>query len=194
MDLNKIIERIKKESQKKDLYIIGISGFGGSGKTYLSNLISKELVDCNIVSIDSFSSSFGWKRDSEWSNFDRKKLVEKVILPAKKNKWPIEYESITWPEGYAMNIIPIKKKKFLIIEGCSIFHPDTKSHFNIKIWIEAPLESATNVGKGRDVRKNNDKNIGKLWDNIFVPNDKDFFEKYRPDKVADIVIKNKSEE
>ncbi|MEI6887242.1 MAG: hypothetical protein WCK31_03320 [bacterium] len=192
METNKIVERIKKESQNKDLYIVGISGFGGAGKTYTAKLLAKELGDTNIVSIDSFSSSFGWKRDSEWSNFDRKKLIEKVITPAKKKHWPIKYESITWPESYIMNSIIIQKKKILIIEGCSIFHPDMKDIFDLKIWIKSSLGNSTENGKERDVKKNNDKNIGKLWDNIFMPNEKDFYNKYKPDKAADIVITNQT--
>ncbi len=190
MEINKIVERIKKESQNKDIYIVGISGFGGAGKTYIANLISKEIGECNVVSIDSFSSKFGWKRDSEWSNFDRAKLVEKVIKPAKANKWPISYESITWPESYTMNLMKINKKKILIIEGCSIFHLDMKDNFDLKIWIKSSLNGASENGKERDVKKNNDKNIGKLWDNIFMPNERDFYNKYKPDKAADLIIHN----
>ncbi|MCX6783845.1 MAG: hypothetical protein NT141_02150 [candidate division WWE3 bacterium] len=190
-DISEAITKITTESAGKDLYIIGISGFGGSGKSTLARELADRLGNCNIVSIDSFSSQFPWRRDSDWSNFNRKRLIEEVIDPAKKNIWPIIYDSAFWPGVKAEITISLEKKMFQIVEGCSIFHPETVSYFDFKIWINLSLELATKFGKNRDLLKDNNTEIADIWDNLFMPNDRDFFNKYRPDGAADIFIDNK---
>ncbi len=185
-ELEVLVSEILDRSKEKELFIIGISGFGGSGKSTLALALAGNLGDCNIVSMDSFSSDFTWKRDFEWSNFNRLKMLEKVIKPAIDKLWPIEYEHRPWPETNSEKIIKLDKKKYLLIEGCGIFHPEIVQLLDYKIWVDVPLAVATERG----IKRDNNLYIKKLWQEIFMPNEKDFFEKYKPDKVSDFIHKN----
>lgn len=186
MELESVVFNTLTSAKDKDLFIIGISGFGGSGKSTIASALARKLQDCNVVSMDSFSSDFAWKRDSDWSNFNRQKMLNTVVKPAVDNLWPIEYEHRPWPGTKPEKIIKLEKKKFLVIDGCGIYHPEIVQFFDYKIWVDVSLAKATERG----IKRDNDTSVSKLWQEIFMPNERDFFEKYKPDQVADCLINN----
>ncbi|HSE29353.1 MAG TPA: hypothetical protein VLA77_02085 [Candidatus Saccharimonadales bacterium] len=65
-----------------------------------------------------------------------------------------------------------------------MFHPDILRFYGYKIWVDCPLEVATKRGMSRDISIAN--NHDWLWLNIWMPNERDFMAKYRPDLAADI--------
>lgn len=167
--------------------IIAISGFGGSGKTTLARKLKAELKDAEIVCIDSFATGSDWQQDSEWSNFDRQRFAKEILRPARANKFPLVYAHAPWP-GYVDDpAVKVPSVKYLIVEGCSIFHPDLLKYYDFKIWVDCPLEEATKRAMWRDRHVHKDEQ-DYYWNNVWMPTDRDFFEKYRPDLAADIQI------
>lgn len=164
--------------------IIAISGFGGSGKTTLANQLKTGLKG-EAVSIDSFSTHER-RRSANWDNFDRKRFTREVLLPARGGIFPLVYVHEAWP-GEPGATIKIPRTDYLIVEGCSIFHPDLLGYYDYKIWVNCPLEEATERGMWRDrhVHKNEQDYY---WRNIWMPNEQDFLEKYQPDKAADVTF------
>jgi uridine kinase len=166
--------------------IIAISGFGGSGKTTLASKLKDNLADAEMVCIDSFSNH-EWRRNADWGNFDRARFAREILKPAHANDFPLSYAHVPWPGHVADLAVKVPKVKYLIVEGCSIFHPDLLQYYDYKIWVDCPLEEATKRAMWRDryVHKNEQDYY---WQNIWMPNDRDFYEKYRPDQAADIAI------
>lgn len=166
--------------------IIAISGFGGSGKTTLASKLKTDLVDTEMACIDSFSNH-EWRRNADWDNFDRERFVREILKPAHANNFPLAYAHVPWPGHVADPAVTVHQAKYLIVEGCSIFHPDLLQYYDYKIWVDCPLEEATRRGMWRDrhIHKNEQDYY---WQNIWMPNERDFYEKYRPDQVADIAI------
>jgi uridine kinase len=167
-------------------YIIAISGFGGAGKTTLANALKGKLEDAQIVSIDSFSTH-EWRRNADWDNFDRDRFTREVLSPARADRFPLVYAHEPWPGHVTDPAVKIPKATYLIVEGCSVFHPDLLKYYDCKIWVDCPLEEATKRGMWRDRHVHHDEQ-DYFWQNIWEPNDRDFFEKYRPDQVADVVV------
>ena len=182
--MQEILTAIQKLTQPKDRpLIIAISGFGGAGKSTLAEKLHQELVGSQIISIDSFSTH-KWRRNADWDNFDRSRFAEAVLIPARENQFPLKYVHEPWP-GNPEETKTVPRVDCIIVEGCSIFHPDLIEYYDYKIWVDCSLEEATKRGMWRDrhVHKNEQDYY---WQNIWMPNERDFFEKYQPDKVADI--------
>lgn len=185
--IQEIIKKLPKykTSEKKPI-IIAISGFGGSGKSTLADVLQKELEDTKIVSIDAFIINRLQKRSSDWEGFDRERFRLQVLEPASHGK-EINYDEYNWKENKIIEQQAIKHlPKYLIVEGCSIIHPDLIKYYDFSIWIDYPLDLATQRGLDRD--KSWGLNHDDLWLNLWKPNEEDFFNKYHPDKLANYVV------
>lgn len=164
-------------------FIIAISGFGGSGKSTLASQLQKALLDSAIISIDSFVTDHLSKRSAEWEGFDRIRFCEEVLVPASNGK-PIIYSMYDWKENTTTQHKTVAPNSFLIVEGCSILHPALIEYYDFSVWVDVPLEEATKRGMERDRNQGAGSEWANRWLDIWMPNEHDFFEKYRPvDKV-----------
>jgi uridine kinase len=67
-----------------------------------------------------------------------------------------------------------------------MLHPDLLKFYDFKIWVDCPLDIATQRGIKRDQEWGNDHDD--LWLNIWMPNERDFMTKHRPDLAADTKV------
>lgn len=167
--------------------IVAVSGFSGSGKSTLADTLTAQLSDANTVCIDSFATGKAWRRSADWDNFDRDRFAREILKSAHANKFPLRYAHKPDLGNIDGQIVAVPKVQYLIVEGCSLFHPDLLGYYDYTIWVDCPLDEAARRGMWRD------KHIYKspqeeLWLNIWIPNERDFYAKYRPDRVADVVI------
>lgn len=171
-------------------FVIALSGFGGSGKTTLANRLKVALSDAEVVCIDSFSNH-EWRRNADWDNFDRERFSREVLQPIHANALPLRYAHVPWPGQDVNPAVEVSRAKYVIVEGCSVFHPSLLKYYDYKIWVDCPLEKATERGMWRDrhVHKNEQDYY---WQNIWMLNDRDFYRKYRPDQAADLVFESYS--
>lgn len=190
--LEKIITSIKSlERPSNHPIIVAISGFGGSGKSTLAGKLKDQLGDAEIVSIDDFITNRLDKRSDDWEGFDRNRFIEEVLRPAKQGK-EIRYQEYNWPEDKIIGWKTVPQSEYLIVEGCSLLHPDLISYYDNSIWIDFPLEEATARGMARDRSWGVDHD--EMWRTVWMPNEQDFLEKYRPDRLATCVHKESRHE
>jgi len=183
----RLLEHVRQLAIPKDRpLVVAISGFGGSGKTTLASLLQTQLRDAAVVTIDSFSNH-EWRRNADWDNFDRTRFAREILVPAHKNVFPLRYAHVPWPGHVEIPQVEVPRPAVLIVEGCSLFHPGLLPYYDLKIWVDCPLEVATKRGMWRDrhVHKNEQDYY---WQNIWMPNERDFSVKYRPDQIADWTI------
>lgn len=185
--MQEVIGAIQKLKQPKNRpLIIAISGYGGSGKTTLAEKLKQHLQNAEIVTIDSFSSH-AWHPNEDWDNFDRDRFTKEILEPAQANEFPLIYARVPWP-GYTEDpAIHVEQVACLIVEGCSIFHPDLRGFYDLKIWVNCALDVATERGMWRDRHVHKDEQ-DYYWQHIWMPNERDFMAKYRPDLAADITF------
>lgn len=168
--------------------LIGIEGFGGSGKTTLANNLKNRLGDAYVVSIDDFIvkeklSEKSWDKGS----FDRLRLEAQVLLPATSGMIA-RYQQLDWATNTLGKFVEVPNVQYLIIEGISCYHPDIAKYYDFKIWVDVPIELANKRGHARD-GSNENANMWGLW----AENDIRYKQKNHPELVADFVFDNTGE-
>jgi uridine kinase len=184
-DITSLLSSLRTISQPHGRpLIIAISGFGGSGKSTLANQLKEKLGAAAAISIDAFVTDHLSERSADWNGFDFDRFQEEVLKPAHDGQ-PITYGVYDWKKNSISHTETVEQAKFLILEGCGIIQPRLLEYYDFSIWIDMPLDEATQRGIERD------RSQGAFWDEnwhtIWMPNDRDFFEKYHPDTLADFI-------
>ncbi len=185
MNIEPIVHQIKALQIRHKPLIIGIEGFGGSGKTTLASQLRDALGNAYVVNIDDFIVKEKITEPSwDAGGFDLKRLEQQVLIPA-TTKQPIEYQELLWKTNTLSEPKTVPDADYLIVEGISAYHPSIAKYYDYKIWVDTHIETAKLRGHARDGSNENAAH----WD-LWAENDLRYQEKYHPEKTADIVISN----
>jgi len=173
---------------------VAISGFGGSGKSTLALNLCKSLDEtADVVPIDDFIVGPREQRSGDWQTFDRERLRQDVLERARVGK-PFSYRrynSGDWVNGRGGSLRIVTPRKILIIEGCSVIHPDLMPYYDCSVWVDCPQEVALANAKQRDQTEIDlfgDDDTDRLWNEFWGPNDRDYFETFHPDHLANVLL------
>ncbi len=127
------------------MFLIGVAGGTGSGKTFIAHKIAKIIGNAQVISTDNYYKSNFFKSEAqrESFDFDNPKLIDWKLL---------EKQLITLKQGKAVNMpvysfklshrlkktIKVKPAKALIIEGLFVlYHPKIRQILDLKIFVSA---------------------------------------------------------
>lgn len=181
--LNTIIKKIN--SLPKPV-IVGISGFGGSGKSTFAFELGKKL-NAPVVSVDSFSKSNKHDGSQFWDVMDFDRLEKEVFKPVLSGSLSISYGHFDWGENAIVKENAFNHAGIIIVEGVGLFRPALMQYFSCTIWIDCPIEEALARGKKRDTEVHMNPQ-DKYWDGIWKKNDIEYFESFSPKANVDFVI------
>lgn len=185
MKITDIVDEIKSIEHEKPV-VIGIEGFGGAGKSTLSHKLKEALGEKTyIIQTDDFVIEEKLTLVSpDMECYDLSRLEKEVLLPS-KNGQPIAYRRLNWDTFELGEPVRVPTVEYLIIEGITAYHPQIAEYYDYKIWVDTPIEIATQRGREKDAGTVNEQH----WD-LWSKNDLAYKAKYHPDKVADAVITN----
>lgn len=185
-DFNELLEVIGLMPPTSSSNVIAVSGYGGSGKTTLAAKLAAALEDAAVVAADDFMLRSYKERSSDWRCIDRKRITDQILRPAERGSH-LRYQTFVWQTQRLGKEVE-KTGKNIILEGIGIIHPDLMQFYDFSIWLDCELEQAAARGMKRD-REVLGVDHDNLWRNVWMLNDKDYYEKYRPDTLADCVYK-----
>ena len=169
--------------EKHGVFLIGIDGCGGAGKSTVANLLFQELHNAQLVHIDDFYKTKDQRVEvtSETSvhvNFEFERLVNEVITPFRRG-------TITIFKTLNDQCIQIKPCDYAIIEGLGTLGSTLSDYFDYKIWINTSEKTRRKRGIERDSAA-----WTEIWDNEYLPQDARYVSEESPESKADWVLHN----
>lgn len=162
--------------------VVGIDGFGGSGKSTVAREIADRLRGAVVIGMDDFILK-DRVDDPDWEGvWDRARLLREVITPFSAGE-PIRYRRLEWVSNELSAPIEVPSSSVLVVEGITALHEDLRDRYDYSIWIDAPIDVASARGRARDAGNENEHRWG-LWSR----NDLAYRDRIRPRDLVDAVI------
>ncbi|MEJ0053300.1 MAG: hypothetical protein WDN10_01035 [bacterium] len=180
-------EILKKINSLPNPMLIAISGFGGSGKSTAAEKLGAYL-DAPVIGVDSFARH-RLSGGTAWNSVDFGRLEREVLKPFEAGQNPLVYGHYDWSSNGIVTTAPVEHRGRLIVEGVGLFRPELYQYFSYMLWIDCPLEEAAARGKKRDREIHNNPQ-DERWDGVWKRNDLEYLAAYKPDEMANAVIKN----
>ena len=188
----RLVTGIDKILKAKSHVIVAVSGFGGSGKTTVAEKIKNHFPDSTCIQLDNFlinrGRGEGWAGGYDWQRF------EQVLTDVQAGK-DLHYKFYDWhKDALSDGYIDQKLPSLVIVEGVRILQPDLRAYYDLSIWIDVDLDTATKRGQARDRQNWQDKSDRhgleahlNTWHKTWAAKDKEFYEKFHPDQLADVI-------
>ena len=185
MTIEQIAASIKQRGGRTMPMLIGVEGFGGSGKTTLAQELAAALGDAYVICIDDFIVKEKLAEPSwDAGAFDRDRLERQVLQPARHGQ-PIAYQRLDWGTNTLSDPVVVPAVTYLIIEGISAYHPSIERYYDFKIWVDTPLTIAKTRGQARDGSNEN----AAYWE-LWAQNDITYQQQFHPEQRAEFVFRN----
>lgn len=186
-DIEQLISEVKHRSVDDDRFVIAVSGFAGSGKSSVCRLLEKALPDCSVIKADDFirtdesGAVYGHPHDYD--------ALERSCLRRIKTDTNVIVKTYEWKTNKAV-VESRNVAHYTIIDGpVGLFQDKLLRYFDLRVWIDCPLDIATARGKQRDKDEYN-LDLEDLWDTVWLPEQERYYSEFRPDLKADIFYKN----
>lgn len=97
-----------------------------------------------------------------------------------------QFRRFDWEVGQLGSPEPLPDAEVLIVDAIGLLHPELDGIFDLTIWVDVDLAVATERGKARDhlLARDHDR----LWDEVWVPNERDFAARFDPRGHADLLF------
>ena len=181
--LKQILKKVKALMKKQDQLVIVIDGMAASGKTTLANEIAKKL-DANIIHTDDFYLPSHLRTDERLNqlccNIDYERLQSEVLEHINEH---ILYHKFDCKQMQQTEEFRLDYKKILIIEGAYSMHPILGKYYDLSIYLKTPSTKQ----EERILNRDGMTQLIKFKEN-WIPLERQYFDKYRIEKQADIVI------
>lgn len=181
-ELGAAIERRRAEGGGP--IVVGISGYGGAGKSTLA----RELLELVPGSVrmrgdDFLDPTRSHRRSADWDGVERSRLVGEVLDPF-RNRQSSMFRRYDWSAGALGEPEPIPTGEVLIVDLIGLFHPEALGFLDLTVWCDVDLATAQRRGMQRDSALGRDHS--RLWNEVWVPNERDFDEHFAPASSAEI--------
>ncbi|CDM69932.1 uridine kinase family protein [Clostridium bornimense] len=199
-----LINKLKNEDIYNKVYIIGIDGLGGAGKTTLVNSLKLQLQNENyssyVLHIDDFIHRKRIRYDSsreEWYCYYNLQwrydyLVKEILSPIKNGEIVDKQIEIYNRENdeYFTQRVNLVHGSVLILEGIFLQRKELKDYFDFVIYLDVPREVRLNRVLDRDNYIGGSEDIKCKYEKRYFPAEEKYMLEYFPIENADFVLKN----
>ena len=120
---------------------------------------------------------------------ERLRLLQEVIDPF-HDQLAGQFRRYNWGMRQLMAPQALPNAEVLIVDAIGLFHPELAGAFDLTVWVDLELAEATERGKARDRALGRDHD--QLWDEVWVPNERDFVARFDPRAIADLLFDTRS--
>lgn len=183
-DFGGIIDAVERLRRSQGRVVVGVSGFGGAGKSTLTRALVGQIGESTRLRGDDFlDPARSHQRSVDWDGVERLRMRAEVIDPFRQGR-KASYRPWDWSAGALGSPRELPMTDVLVVDAIGLFHPELARCFDLNIWVDVDLGTAQQRGMHRDhlLERNHDR----LWNEVWVPNDRDFARHFAPDSSADL--------
>lgn len=186
-DLSGLVDRIEQRRRDADRpIVVGVSGFGGAGKSTLARALVSAIDGCARMRGDDFLDPYrSHARSSDWDGVDRARLVADVLVPFREGR-SSTFRRWDWHAGALAAPEPVPAGSVMVVDLIGLLHPEALASLDLSVWCDVALDVAAARGMRRDRDAGSDHDA--LWRDVWVPNDRDFSARFAPRDVADVLV------
>ncbi|WP_313405307.1 hypothetical protein [Aeromicrobium sp.] len=189
MDLTELlvlVEQRRREAGRP--IVVGVSGYGGSGKSTLARALVDSLPHAVRMRGDDFLDPVRvHRRSPDWDGVERDRLATEVLRPFRGGT-PSWFRRYDWDLDRLMDPEPVPRADVMVLDLIGLFHPDLLPLLDLTVWSDVDLDTATERGMARDRAQGND--VDRRWTDVWVPNERDFEQRFAPRQVAEVLVPN----
>jgi uridine kinase len=172
------------------LFIVGIDGCGGAGKSRLATEVRVALASRGrvsyIVPMDDFylPSALRYEvraLDSIGSAFDWQRLRREVLAPLRAGK-PARYQRYDWPSDALAEWHDVPQG-IVIVEGIYSTRLELERFYDLTVWVECPRPIRLARGIERD-----GESARRRWEEEWMPAEDRYVNEQSPHTRADLVF------
>lgn len=138
METKDLISNILSNEQLKTFgahphqrFCIVIDGDAAAGKSTLGKELA-QILNANLVSMDSFYLPFNQRKDCSWCHMDFKRLVDTVLNPFQKGQ-DLHFVTYNPHDDCVTMSHTLPANRLLILEGSYSYHPLIRSYVDVSI-------------------------------------------------------------
>ncbi|MBM7830906.1 uridine kinase [Agromyces cerinus] len=164
--------------------VVGVSGFGGAGKSTLARALVGEIDGAVRLRGDDFlEPARSHHRSPDWDGVERHRIRDEVLDPFLAGR-PAAFRRYDWSARELGAPERLEPADVLVLDAVGIFHPDLDGFLDLRVWVDVDLEEATRRGMARDAAEG--RLHEEFWRDIWVPNERDFAAAFDPRGHADL--------
>ena len=153
-----------------DLYLVGIGGHGGAGKSALA----RRFRGAQIVGTDEF-----W----DGAEFELSRLAEEVIVMLKAGR-EARFRGFDWTRGRPFpDERVVRPEGVVVIEGVCALHRSLRDAYDLRIWVDAPRDVRLARGLARD-----GEDARQVWETIWLPREEAYVARDDPVSAAHLIV------
>lgn len=197
-----LINKLKNEDISNRVYIIGIDGLGGAGKSTLVNSLKLQLRNKNynsyVLHIDDFiypkCIRYNLSKE-EWDCYYNVQwrydyLVKEILAPIKNGEIIDKKIEIYNRENdeYFTQRVNLAHGSVLILEGIFLQRKELKDYLNFVIYLDVAKEVRLNRVLARDGYIGGVEDIKCKYEKRYFPAEERYISEYSPIETADFVF------
>lgn len=187
MNYDELLFKVKSLRENKEVIVIAISGHGGSGKSTLAQRLAVDLgigID-QILGIDELHAR-GCADATQLDGLHDWDAIY-AILEQLRTRDRMQYMG----RDYWGNEKPVdvERPEVVICEGIRLIHPNVLKYVDLSIWVDCPIDIATDRAKERNRLQGDSEEEIELWDTRWVPESLRYIELVHPEQLADVIYR-----
>ncbi len=125
-------------------------------------------------------------RSPDWAGVERVRLRYTVLRPFRERR-PASFRRFDRGGVRALGEPePVPTGRLLVVDLIGLFHPEVLAELDLRVWCELDPATAAERGMVRDHALGRDRD--RLWREVWVPNVRDFAERFAPREAATHVV------